>query len=141
MFSTLTMTWHISFFRQTSFQKYQRGFLREYMALAVNGQQIRFGELVETMLDIERYEQHKQKKVRMGRGWNITSEERHHLHYGYTNIKILYGVLYDTNSPARNENSRKGKCLGWSVVSHGQCSLNSAMSLKIAIRYNNVFTD
>jgi hypothetical protein len=37
------------------------------------------------------------------------SEERHHLRYGYTNIKILYGALYDTNSPVRDEKSREGK--------------------------------
>jgi hypothetical protein len=60
-------------------------------------------------MDIERYEQPKQKKARMGRGVGIMSEERHHLRYGNTNITILHGALYDTNSPVRDEKSRKGK--------------------------------
>jgi hypothetical protein len=38
------------------------------MALAANGQQIKFAELVESLIDIERYEHSKQNKVRMGRG-------------------------------------------------------------------------
>jgi hypothetical protein len=96
-------------FEADNFPEILKGILREYMALAANGHQIKFGELVETLLDIERYEQPNQKKVRMGRGRDIALEEIYHLRYGYTNITILYGALYDTNSPVRNENSREGK--------------------------------
>jgi hypothetical protein len=77
-------------FEADNFPEISKGILREYMALAVNGQQIKFAELVESLMDIERYEQLKQKKFRMGRGGDIMSEERHHLCYGYTNITILY---------------------------------------------------
>jgi hypothetical protein len=90
-------------FEADNFPEISKGILREYMALAVNGQRIKFAELVESLMDIDIYEQPKQKKVHMGRGGGIMSEERHHLRYGYKNITILYGALYDTNSPVRNE--------------------------------------
>jgi hypothetical protein len=96
-------------FEANNFTETSKGILREYMALAENGQQIKYGELVETLLDIERYEQPKKKKVCMGRGVTIVSEERNHLHYGYTTITIFYGALYDPNSPVRDEDSREGK--------------------------------
>jgi hypothetical protein len=89
-------------FEADNFPEISKGILREYMALVDNGQHIKFGELVETLLDIERYEQPKQKKVHMCRGGGVISEKRHHLRYGYTNTTILYGALYDTNSPVRN---------------------------------------
>jgi hypothetical protein len=63
------------------------------MSLEANGKQIKYGELVETLLDIKRYEQPKLKKVRMRRGVDILTVERNHLHYGYTNITILHGAL------------------------------------------------
>jgi hypothetical protein len=96
-------------FEADHFPEVSKGILREYMALAVNGQQIKFAELVESLLDIKRYDQPKQKKVLMVRGVDVMSFERHHLHYGYTNITILQGALYDTNSPVRDEKSREGK--------------------------------
>jgi hypothetical protein len=76
-------------FEADNFPEISKGILREYMALAANRQQIKFVELVESLMDIGRYEQPKQKKVRMGRGGGVMSFERHHLHYGYTNITIL----------------------------------------------------
>jgi hypothetical protein len=79
------------------------------MALAANGQQIKFAGLVESLMDIERYEQPNQKKVRMGRGGGVMSFERHQLRHGYKNITILHDAWYDTNSPIRDEKSREGK--------------------------------
>jgi hypothetical protein len=55
-------------FKADNFPEIPEGILREYMALAADGQQIKFTELVELLMDIERYEQPTQKKVRMGRG-------------------------------------------------------------------------
>jgi hypothetical protein len=45
-----------------NFPEISKVILREYMALAANGQQIKFAELVESLMAIERYEQPKQKK-------------------------------------------------------------------------------
>jgi hypothetical protein len=55
-------------FEADNFPEISKGILREYMALAANGQHIKFAELVESLMDIERYDQPKQKKVHMGRG-------------------------------------------------------------------------
>jgi hypothetical protein len=55
-------------FEADNFPEISKGILREYMVLAVNGQQIKFAELVESRMDIERYEQPKQNEVRMGKG-------------------------------------------------------------------------
>jgi hypothetical protein len=52
-------------FEADNFPEISKGILREYTALAANGQHIKLRELVKTLLDIERYEQPKQKKFRM----------------------------------------------------------------------------
>ena len=79
------------------------------MSLVANGHQIKYGELMEALVDVDRYEEPKQKKVRTGRGLYLMTEERHQLGYGATNIQMLYGALYNLYSPVRNEGSREGK--------------------------------
>jgi hypothetical protein len=125
-------------FEADNFPEVSKGILREYTALAANGQQIKFTELVQSLLNIERYDQPKHKKVRMGRWVDVMSFERHHLRYGYTICKVhfmVHTLLLETRSQERVN------FFGWTMVSLGQCSLNSAMSLKNAIRCTNVFAD
>jgi hypothetical protein len=92
-------------FETNNFAELSKGILREYMVLGAKGQQLKYGELAETLLDVKRYEQPKRKKVCQGRGVDLISDERQVLGYGYTNIKMLKGALYDRHSPVRNEDS------------------------------------
>jgi hypothetical protein len=60
-------------FEADNFPEVSKGILREYMALSANGQQIKFAELVESLMDIERYEHPKKEKVLMGGGGVLCS--------------------------------------------------------------------
>jgi hypothetical protein len=96
-------------FEANNFAEISNGMLREYILLATKDRHIKYGELAETLLDVERYEQPKRKKVRQGREVDLMLEERQVHGYGYTNIQILYGALYDPDSPVRDEDSSEGK--------------------------------
>jgi hypothetical protein len=102
------MTWQSLSLRLTILLKFQKSILREYMALVAKGHHIKYGELVETLLDIEIWEQPKRKKVCQGRWVDLMSEERQVLGRGYSNVQIVYGALYDPDYPVMNEDSREG---------------------------------
>jgi hypothetical protein len=127
-------------FEADNFPEISKGILREYMALAANGQQIKFAELVESLMDIERYEQPKQKKGRMGRG-GVSCRRRGITYVMVTQISQFCMVHCMIQTlPLEMINQERVNVFGWIMVSHGQCSLRSAMSSKNAIRCNNVFT-
>jgi hypothetical protein len=129
-------------FEAGNFPEVSKGMLREYMALAANGQQIKFAELVESLMDIERYEHRKQKNFRMGRWGGVSCRFR-----GITFVmvtKILQFCMVHCmiqNLPLETRSQERVEFFGWTMVSGVQCSLNSEMSSKNAIRCNNVFAE
>jgi hypothetical protein len=117
-------------FEADNFPEVSKGILREYMALAANGQQIKFAELVESLMDIEMYEQPKQNKVRMGRG-GASCRLRVITFVMVTQILqfcMVHCMIQTLQLETRSQ--ERVNVFVWTMVSRSHCSLNSAMSSK-----------